>query len=300
MKIFKYKFFTTQKENLKALIISDLHILTDKDNYKLLKIINLIKTNKYDCLFIVGDLIDSTNILKNTLVTNHLIQNLNVISNITPIYLCFGNHDIAEFDYKKNKSWTLNLKDFENKFINILKQNSNIHFLENKPYQIKKGYTLSIINPSFNYTINNADGNEQVLLKEINNFSFLKNLNNNNENILLCHYPNALITLHQKGYLKNIRLSISGHNHNGLTQLKLPIEALLNLFKQENRGFITPNKSLNFKNTKTLRGKIDLDNSSTLIINPAFTSLSHTSGYLNHFDFLFYQGLTEIEFISQK
>ena len=49
MKILKYKILTNEENNLKILVISDLHIFKNKDITKLKKIINYLKQNKYDC-----------------------------------------------------------------------------------------------------------------------------------------------------------------------------------------------------------------------------------------------------------
>ena len=117
MKIFKYKFNTNQSNNLKILTISDLHIFNNKDNKKLEPIINLVKNNNYDCIFIAGDLIDSTNILKDNIATNNLINKLNYLASLSPIYYCLGNHDLCAYSYNSTKTWSSDEKNFK-KFYN--------------------------------------------------------------------------------------------------------------------------------------------------------------------------------------
>ena len=64
MKLFMYDIATKQKEEMKALVISDLHYASLYDNPKLIDILIELDEQEYDYLFIVGDIIDSTNVLK--------------------------------------------------------------------------------------------------------------------------------------------------------------------------------------------------------------------------------------------
>jgi len=289
--------FENNKSNLKLLVLSDLHIIDKKS----LKKINIIKKylnkNKYDVICLVGDIIDSTNIFQNNEIYNKLLEFIKYLGSNSKTYIVYGSHDISLRDYKNN-IWIEDYKTFKHKFIDIVSKYENVKILENEILDINKFYSISGYNPSFKYAYSKDSKNN--LLQE-GDFSYLKKLDKNKTNIFLCHYPNAVIELSNKNILNNIDVSISGHNHNGMVQIKIfPLEKLLNIFKQNNRGIITPTKSFKLKETSNLRGNIKLKNKNILIINPSVTSLAKCAGILHNFDCLFYVGGTKIDFNDLK
>jgi len=148
--------------------------------------------------------------------------------------------------------------------------------------------------------MNTPDGNEKRLLREKDRYEFLANLSPDKTNTVLCHYPQAIMSLYNAGILKNANLSVTGHNHNGCTQFKfIPVEFFLNIFRQNNRGLITPGKSINLEDTKNLRGNIELGDNSMLLINPAFKTFAACTGKLEKLDWMFYRGYSEIEYIPE-
>ncbi len=303
MKLFNYIVPTKQEKGLKALVISDIHYYSSKDNYKLGNIIKELNTNHYDVLYLVGDIIDSTNMFNDVEAVNYLIKFIKIISNKLPIYLTYASHDLAYFNYgDKEHPWTKDEETFRDKFLDVVRKFPNVYVKENTIYDLPNGDTVSIINPSLDYAMDTPDGNKEELLSNRRlRYSFLNNLDYNKTNTLLCHYPQAIFSLHKYGLLKGVNLSIAGHNHNGITQLRVfPLEGLLNFFGQENRGLITPAKKISLENTKYLRGLIELDQDSSLIINPSITSLGSTTGILNKADKLFYQGASVINYVREE
>ncbi|MBR1417275.1 MAG: metallophosphoesterase [Bacilli bacterium] len=303
MKVIKETILTNNKENLRLLVVSDLHICNNKDILIMDEIIMFLKNNKCDAICLVGDIIDSTNFLRNNnYLTNKLIDFIKKIGQEALTYIVFGNHDVGYINknYKKNKSikWMDDYETLKKCFIDKIINLSNVFILDNKTMEIKKGYTISGIIPSVNYAIKiHEDKDEDI--NEVDNCAFLKKLNSNNVNILLCHYPDVIKRLHSKRVLYNIDVCIAGHNHSGAAQITI-LEKILNLFKQNNRGIITPNKSIKLNETKQLRGRIKLDNKTQLIINPSIKTLSNSAGSLKYLNGLFYKGITQIEFKKNK
>lgn len=296
------KIITKEIEGLKALVLSDLHIFTEKDLKQVELLMDKLKNNNYDVIYLVGDIIDSTNVLKlSRLVTGKLLELIAFLGHIAPTYIVYGSHDLSHRSiYGK---WLEDEKTFQIEFLNKIAGYHNINVLENETKSLKEGtgYTISGINPSLSYAMDTPDGNDKILLKEIDKFEFLTNLNSNYTNTLICHYPEAIMKLQEVGLLENISLSIGGHDHNGCTQFRfLPVELILDLFKQNNRGLITPGKSIKLKDTKKLRGVVDLGGSSKLLINPAFKTFANCTGILEKLDFMFYRGYSEIEYIPEK
>lgn len=293
---------TKESEGLKVLVLSDLHIFTEKDLKQVENLMAKLKNNNYDAIYLVGDIIDSTNVLKlSKHISDRLLALIACLGYIAPTYIVYGSHDLA---YRSiYNSWLEDERTFHLKFLNKIASYQNINVLDNETKSLKEGtgYTISGYNPSLKYAIDTPDGNSSILLKEKEEYEFLTKLDPDKTNTVLCHYPEAIITLYNEGILKNADLSIGGHDHNGCTQFKfLPVELILNLFGQNNRGLITPGKSINLENTKNLRGVLDLDESSKLLINPAFKTFANCTGMLEKLDWLFYRGYSEIEYIPEK
>lgn len=290
---------TKQEHGLKALILSDLHILSIRDISAVQNLLVKLEKNEYDVIYLVGDILDSTNALQmDNSLTAKIIELISYFGCIAPTYIVYGSHDTSYRTMYNN--WSADEKTFKNKFMDKVAGISNVRILDNETINIGNGYTISGINPSLDYAISTPDGNNKVLEKELEKYEFLSKLDSNNTNTLLCHYPNAIMYLHQLGIMPYVDLSIAGHNHSGCTQFKfIPVEWILNLFGQNNRGLITPGKSTDLEDTKVLRGDIDVSSYNILLMNLAFKTLSASSG-LEKFDWMFYKGYSEVEYIPQR
>lgn len=298
MRIIKNNIITKQSDELKMLILSDLHIYNYKTIKKLNNIQKYLNANKYDIVCLVGDIIDSTNML--TLENDtyeKLLDFIQYLGTYAKTFIVYGSHDISYRNYKK-WIWECDFKTFKDKFLSKISKYKGVKVLENETVDLGNGYTISGFNPSFNYAY--TKNFKKVLIDE-GGYEFLNSLNPRNTNIFLCHYPNVITELSNTKYLNKVDIAVSGHNHNGMTQLKVfPLEKFLNFFKQNNRGIITPSKSFKLKDTIKVRGNIKINDKTTLIINPAVTSLANCTRFLKTFDCLFYSGATEIKFIPSK
>lgn len=306
MKIFEYTVLTKQNIRLKALVLSDLHIFDIKDILSVEKQMMDLKKKKYDVIYLVGDIIDATNPLRfNTLVTGKLLNLIAYLGYVAPTFIVYGSHDLAYYSHslgkEKGNMWLADEVTFREKFLNKIANYQGINVLENETRAIKGGYTVSGFNPSLNYAINTPDGDISLLLSESEKYRFINQLDPTKTNTLLCHYPNVILGMYERGLLKNIDLSVAGHNHNGMTQFRLiPLEKVLNLFGQNNRGLITPGKSIKLSDTECLRGVVKLDNRNSLVINPSYKSLAACTGVLEKFDWMFYKGATSIEYVPDN
>lgn len=299
------KIFTNESQRLKVLVLSDLHIFSEKDIKNVEKLMEILKNNKYDAIYLVGDILDATNILYcwNGKITGRLLELMAFLGHVAPTYIVCGSHDQAYRTIFKRNSWMEDEETLQAEFLDKISGYHNINVLENETRVLKEGtgYTISGFSPSLSYAMNTPDGNEEILLKEKSKYEFLKKLNPNNTNTLLCHYPQAIMSLFNAGGVQNVNLSIAGHNHNGCTQFKfIPVEFVLNLFRQNNRGLITPGKSIKLKDTKDLRGIKELDNDSLLLINPAFKTFAACTGALEKIDWMFYKGFSEVEYVPEE
>lgn len=306
MKILEYKLPSTKSSKKRILTISDLHVDNENDLLKLSRIVNSIASSEvqYDAIIIAGDIIDSTNVLRrNKNVTENLIRFMEYLGSIAPVYIAYASHDLAFYSEKikvvTGQPWCSDESVFKMYFLERIAGYHNINLLSNGTDDLGDGYTLSIFNPSLEYAMLKPDGDDEVLFRESEKFKFLEILSPNNMNIIACHYPNALISLYQKGYLTNIDLGIAGHNHSCVTQFA-PLELALKIINRPNQGLITPGKSIDIDNTKYSRDLISLDDRTNLIINPSITTFAKCSGVLNNLDGLFYEGASDIEFIPNS
>lgn len=282
------------KDKLRVLVLSDMHISKKYDVIEIKKTTLKLHEKKYDFIFIVGDIIDSLSVLKSEIMKFEIFGLFEFFSNIAPVYFVTGNHDILNLKGKKKKKELIENAVFKT-FFEGLSKIDNVEFLNNKTADIGANSTVSGIILDDEYNL--SDGKNQTFEK--NSFEFLKGLSKEKTNILLCHYPDVLMSLAENDYLVNVDYSIAGHNHNGATQFKfIPVEPFLNLIGQKNRGIITPYKSFRLKDTVKLRGVLKLKNNTILIINPAFKTLSYYSG-LERLNWVFYRGYTEIEFTKK-
>lgn len=295
---------TTKDDSYKSFIISDLHYSSQNDDKKLSQILSIVKKNHYDGVFIVGDILDFTNILRESYEKReNLYQFFKELGSLTPTYIVSGNHDISYYGKTTKEKSFDDTGTFKSQFIDKISCFSGIKVLENETVKLtKKGYTLSSIVLPYEYISLLEDNVSKVLEKISKNLEHLRRLEPNDENILLCHYPEIILALKDSKELKNVHLSIAGHTHSGVTQF-YPLELFLNAIDEKNRGLITPNKTLFFmsnKKTKYLRGIVDLSANSSLLINPAITTLSSVAGVVSHLDLFFYSASSEITIEGKK
>ena len=278
MKITPYT-FNDNYSNLKILVLSDIHYYK-KSNQKYFNIIlNHLNYNNYDAIYLVGDIYDNPKYLNKE--NKEIIKNfLQTLSQKTRCYLVFGNHDLF-LNYNDGSS------SLAKSFSDELHKIPNLYMDNNKTYELDKKHTVTLINPDL-IPINKK------------NYQFLTKIPSNKINTLLCHEPEYILKLKEENLLTNFDLCICGHNHNGLTQLRiLPLEKILDLLGYPHKGIIAPSKSFKLKDTKYLRGNYPINNKTIMYLNPAFTSLSKSSK-LNMFNFLFYKGASFIEYKKNK
>ncbi len=303
MKLYNYEMLTKQTKGLKALVVSDIHYTGLIDNAKLIDILLELDGENYDALFIVGDIIDSTEVLKEEYSRNFLIDFMKNLGSFIPTYIAYGEHDIAylEQNNRPNKGlWGSDKITFLRDFLNVIAGFPGIHVAESRAHDLTKGYTVNIINPSAIQAINSINGKREIFEKALIRCNFLKSLRNRDTNILLCYDPRIALYLYSLGYLNRIDLCLCGYTHGGYVQFKyLPVESFMNLFSK-NKGLVEPIKPAIFEHIDLARGKYDLENGMTMLINPAMTPLPESKGKLSNLNFLFYKSASVINYKPQK
>lgn len=300
MKILKSKLEIAKKGQIKCLLISDIH-LGESNVYRLLKKLEKIATKTdtlYDAIFLLGDLVDSTDILKDDYLSRDIVELLKNLSVRAPLYIVTGNHDLCSLKvYKETKRTLTDRVTFRRSVLNNLTKSDKI-FKDIGTFPLKENFTVSIYNPPLQYIKSPEHEREEVLKNDADNYKFLDDLDPSKTNILISHYPDIIKWLHKENRLSHIDICLAGHNHGGMTQ-NVILETIFRILNWKTRGLITPDKSMKPEDTEDMRGLITLDKNTLLYINPAFTSLSPNTGLLRKFNFLFYRGMTEMT-ISKK
>ena len=204
----------------KIVQISDLHNTEFGEDNK--KLIEIIKEQKPDAVFVTGDTIDG--FYTNIQIPIKLFEE---ILKICDIYLVVGNHEIRSdpnlyFD-----------------FLDTLTEMGVIVLNDDTTYIERNGEKIQVIglNDASNYKAVYNDNYNKQIVETINNLD-----SKNHFTVLLSHHPELF-----NEYIKtNVDLVFSGHAHGG--QIRLPfiggiIAPEQGLFPKYDAGVFTENKT---------------------------------------------------------
>lgn len=265
----RYKLFNKNiKNDIKIIVISDLHYSDKIKDNKLNMILDFIRTCKPNYILFPGDIINSLDEIEDKSNYDRLINWFKRLTQISKVIVSFGNHEYYKKDELTKKHTIGNPKKFYNK-LNTIK---DVYFLDNTEYQDNEieivGFNenplyihpLNVFYTIFNPTKENKIGKIEEL-KKLNNIK----LNDNKIKILLSHSPVYYKDKELLKLTKDYDYIISGHMHNGAV-----MPGLYDLWNSS-YGLISPTKKLFPSLTRnTLKTKDD-----KLIVNGALTTF-HT------------------------
>ena len=277
----KEVFLTTKNVNNKNIVLlSDIHY-SNIFNLKIFdKIINQIKNISVDYIFIIGDLIDNTNINYEVLYSF-----LSKLEEYGKVFITLGNHDIYKYNSIKRNIFNLGkniwIRSNHSKLLKIIDKLDNTYLLDNNSYiDNESNICITGINMSFEYYASNE--NIDIFKKEINDINI--KLNPKYYNILLIHSPYNVYKI--PDILNDYDLILSGHMHGGL------VHPLFSKLFKKNQGLISSRKEI-FANYVRGRTKTDYFEG---YIYEGITKLSESSTkFLHFFDRLFPKNIGYIE-----
>lgn len=207
-------------DGYKIVHLSDLHNAEFGKNNK--NLINVIKEEKPDAVFVTGDTIDG--FYTNTTIPIDLFKE---VLKICDVYFIVGNHEIRS-DANTYFEFLDKLSEIG---VTVLKDEST--------YIEKSGEKFQVIglNDASNYKANYNDNYKEEIVKTINNLDDKESFS-----VLLSHHPELF-----DDYAKtNVDLVFSGHAHGG--QFRLPfIGGLIapeqGLFPKYDAGIFTENNT---------------------------------------------------------
>lgn len=259
-------------EDIKLLIFSDVHYISIKDKKRLEKLYDKIKKYDIDYICIIGDLIDKNEIKDK----KYFIGWITKLSEIKPLIISLGNHDLKIKKSKSNNLW------------NIIKNIKNVYLLDNRGLKLNELYFYGFTQSSKYYSKNKKE-DYKIMLQEINKNKIL-NIPKNCFNILLMHSPICLKENKVENKLKKYDLILCGHMHNGI------VPPIFDELIKNNIGLVAPNKSLFPKNA---RGIIKKDN--IIIISSGINKLSRSVNFfIRIFNFIFPLGINYVILSNNK
>lgn len=182
--------------------ISDLHYTKNLTPKFLLELIYRITNLNPTYICFLGDLCDDNSY-------DDIVNWLNMLSKIAPVYFIYGNHDIKK--YRINDKNYYVSSHLPGNVCNEIKNIDNLKVLSKNQIHKNNGYSFCGLNFY-------DDSNYDSFIKYMN--KHIPYLEASNFNILLSHNPKTIDPLIFKEFAEEYKYStdciISGHSHNGL------------------------------------------------------------------------------------
>ena len=266
VKVHEYNIDNKPSINVKQ--FGDLHVDENFDFKKLDKIEEALDSSDTDYVMFTGDMIDYTNFLYSNIdVMKKLLKWIKKIASRYKMIIGFGNHDTFK---KSDEGWK---EDYCITFINELSNIDGVNLLGFDPcYEDDK---ISVVSPfiPFNYYENESRKEDKsVLIDTLKEFkNVIESMPADKLKFLILHSPVFVDNNEMLEFIKYFDFVLSGHMHNGV------VPPILDKLIWNNRGIISPDKSLfpsNARGVKTIES--DLGNTN-LIITGGITKLSTVS-----------------------
>jgi len=269
------------KQDLKFVVLSDLHYSYCVTNEKLDRILNEVRNINPDYILFPGDIIDSVDMVKEYKEEKRFLSWLKKIGEIAPVLMSLGGHDFFTNNGSSIHEWAYG---YDEKLYKKINKISNVFLLDNSFYEDKNifvvGYTQSIeyYHPDHKPNIYKPmKEDKDLMLKELKELHKKISLNSKKIDILLVHSPVCINEPGIKEETKNYDYIISGHMHNGC------VPPILYELWNSTRGLIAPNFQLFPKNERnTLRKKGD-----KLIVNGPLTMFHEHAGLFEKMNIIF-------------
>ena len=273
----KKHYYNMGNEDINMMLFGDLHY-SDKFNDKKIDLIyNKLKNSEY--IFIVGDLLDSTDVVNNIDKRDKLIKFLEKVSKKSKVFITLGNHDLAIRNKHKKA------KDDNNEFWLEVSKIDGIYLSRYNNYYEDDKIIVYLLEQDYDYYYKNKHESRELLLDRIKEDKILFNsIDSNKIKIVLCHSPINISNKDVSNELENFNFIFCGHMHNGM------MPYYLDKIIKGNRGLMSPDNRLFADNT---RGVKDINNTH-LIISGGITKLSKTTGIFRYFNFVYPMSIDNI------
>ncbi len=274
------------KKDIKIAAISDIHysqLVTPKVLESILFKLNSLNP---DYIAIIGDLLDSIDVLQDEKLENILLDFIDRLSILAPLIISLGNHDIST---KKDGKWIFG---WAGSFWGKVAAMPNVTIVDNDVYQDDKVFISGYTQP-FDFYYKDKKEHIPVMISSLESAKEkLLNPVVALPRICMIHSPYQLTTPVIAKYFKDYDILLSGHMHEGMV---LPI---LDDIVKCNYGLIAPSKFLFPKN---VRGTVRTDNGQYLIISGGITKIAEENPKILHpANILYPMSVEDITLTSDK
>ena len=266
-------------KDIKICLVTDFHLSHISNDKKFKLVLESIKKTKPDYICIVGDYIDSINVLEEKELYNKSINYLKQLASISNVIYTLGNHEVTKILGNKKREYYLN-----DKWISDINKIDNLIYLNNNIYEDGNIRFIGYVPPFKYYDKHNEDKN--LLISDYNSKIKIKN---DKYNILLFHSP---IHILNDSVISNINLILSGHMHNGLTP------NFLDKIWKSNTGLVGPHNTFFPKTARGIKNKIINTKEVYMVISGGVTKVHEVSSKIFHFLDKFY--MPEVDYITLR
>ena len=270
----RYLIHKNIKNNIKIVVISDIHFSYTVTNKKLDRIIEHIKNEKPDYIFVAGDIIDSLDMIIKEKERARLINFIEELGTVTKTIMILGNHDLYRSVNKRN------LIEYED-YYNDLSSVNNVVLLRDDYYEDKNILVYGMFQ-KYEYFKEHNKEDIDVLIEEVDNIKIKKS---DKIKFILIHSPNFLINksnyskakekmIHIYDKISYFDYFVTGHMHNGC------IPPIINEIIKGNKGLISPTKKLFPKNSRNTIKTIE----DKLLVNGPITTFHQKTKLLQIFN----------------
>lgn len=244
--------------------LSDIHFSRIFPRTLFYKIYCNLNKIKPDYICITGDLIDQSSVIEKKNYQNELRYWLQKYSEVAPVIIGLGNHDVSCFKQRSSK------EVYHKEFFQNLNNIKGIHFLDNEEYIPNKDISFYGVTIPFSHYKENERNPLKINSTKWSGMGY---------RVLLMHSPQHCLQnsiLEENELLRDSDTILAGHMHRGL----VPI--VLNKFLPTNLGIISPQKTLFPKYARGVVKKQFDKKTITLVISGGVIKFSETAPKLFH------------------
>lgn len=272
-------------KDINIVSLSDIHICDKTKKDKLDFILNAVNNEHPDYICILGDMIDSPEIIDNIDNRIKVFTFLKELAKITKVFVVVGNHDyIHYYKYMKHQ------EDFNKKYFDEINNIDNVYMLIDDTYTDDDVFIMGYFDKYNIY--HNRDMNK--FGKDIENKTNLyKDIPKDKYDIMLMHSPEPLKVVSNRKYVSDYDLILGGHYHNGC----LPA-FLEHIWLPKDGGIVTPSKDIFPRNC---RGLEKINDNSYLFYNGGIVKMANnTPKYMHFLDYICYRQMDSLKITNKE
>lgn len=272
-------------KDINIVSLSDIHICDKTKKDKLDFILNAVNNEHPDYICILGDVIDSPEIIDNIDNRIKVFTFLKELAKITKVFVVVGNHDyIHYYKYMKHQ------EDFNKKYFDEINNIDNVYMLIDDTYTDDDVFIMGYFDK---YNIYHSRDMNKFGKDIENKTNLYKDIPKDKYDIMLMHSPEPLKVVSNRKYVSDYDLILGGHYHNGC----LPA-FLEHIWLPKDGGIVTPSKDIFPRNC---RGLEKINDNSYLFYNGGIVKMANnTPKYMHFLDYICYRQMDSLKITNKE